>query len=65
MFANLSLKGFTWKREPALYVALAIAVLSVVGQVAAGETTWQLAVPVVVSLIGGFLVRGRVSPTIL
>ena len=62
MFANLSLKGFTWPREPILYLTLAAAVINVVIQAIAGDVTYWVAVESAIGLVMAFIARGRVSP---
>ena len=63
MFENLSFSEFTWKREPALWIALAVAILSVVSGAVSGTADWGTAIESIVVLVAGFLVRGQVSPT--
>lgn len=62
MFENLSLRGFTWPREPVLYITLIAAILNAVAQLLVGDITWVIAVETVVTLILGFIARGKVSP---
>lgn len=62
MFENLSLKGFTWPREPVLYLTLLVAVLNVVIQTLSGDVTWITAVESVIGLVLGFIARGQVAP---
>ena len=62
MFENLSLKGFTWPREPVLYLTLAAAVINIVIQAIAGDVTYWVAVESAVGLVLAFIARGRVSP---
>ena len=59
MFGNL---GWTWKREPVLYIALLIAVGTVVQDAFTGGVDLESAVIGVVELLLGFVARGRVSP---
>ena len=63
MFDNLSIKTFTWSREPALWIALAVAVLGIVSGAVSGSADWGTAIESIVVLVAGFLVRGQVSPT--
>jgi len=62
MFENLSLKGFTWPREPVLYLTLLVAVLNVVIQALSGDVTWITAVESVIGLVLGFVARSQVAP---
>ena len=63
MFQNLSLKGFTWPREPVLYLTLLVAVINVAIQYINGDVTWVQGLETLVILVGGFIARGQVSPT--
>lgn len=63
MFANLSLSQFTWKREPILYLALALAAGKIVYDVMSGSLDLQAGVEAFVVLLFGFFGRGQVSPT--
>ena len=62
MFENLSLREFTWPREPVLYLTLLVAVLNVVIQMLAGDVTWVTAVETIIGLVLGFVARSQVSP---
>jgi hypothetical protein len=62
MFTNLDLRQFTWKREPVLYVTLAIMVLQVVSSALQGDLAWVDAVESIVLLVFGFVARGEVKP---
>ncbi len=62
MFQNLSFKGFTWPREPVLYLTLLVAVVNVIIAYITGDVGWVEALESLVILIGGFIARGRVSP---
>lgn len=62
MFANLSLRSFTWRREPVLYLALGIAVAQLVYQVWAGDLGSEDAIGLGLDLVLGFFLRGQVSP---
>ena len=62
MFQNLSLKGFTWPREPVLYLTLIAAILTTVASALTGDLSWVQAVEAVIILVGGFIARGQVSP---
>lgn len=63
MFENLSIRAFTWRREPVLYITLIVAILNVVGAVLTGEVALVEATETIVLLIFGFIARGQVSPT--
>lgn len=62
MFQNLSLKGFTWPREPVLYLTLIAAILTTVASVLTGDLGWVDALEALVIVVGGFIARGQVSP---
>lgn len=62
MFENLDLRQFTWKREPVLYVTLAIAILSVVANVLGGDVDVGDGIEAAVKILLGFIVRGEVTP---
>lgn len=62
MFTNLSLKGFTWPREPVLYLTLIVAVLNVVIAYIQGDVTWVQGLESLSILVAGFIARGRVTP---
>ena len=62
MFENLSLKGFTWRREPILYLALALAIGNLVYTGLTGDAAWDTVGESVVALLFGFFGRGQVSP---
>lgn len=62
MFENLSLKGFTWPKEPVLYLALIVAILNVVIQALSGDLSWFAAAESVFVLIMGFIARSQVTP---
>ena len=62
MFQNLSLRGFTWPREPILYLTLAGALLNVVIALLSGEIGSHAALESVLLLIGGFIGRAKVTP---
>ena len=62
MFENLSLKEFTWPREPVLYLTLLVAILNIVISVITGEVSILTAIETLVGLIIGFIARGKVSP---
>ncbi len=57
-----ALKKFTWRREPVLYVALAIACLQVVAPVVAGDVSWVTVLQPLATLLIGFFLRGQVTP---
>ena len=63
MFHDLSLKAFTWPREPVLYLTLLVAILNVVIQYLNGDVSWVQGLETLVILIGGFIARGQVTPT--
>lgn len=44
------------KKEPALIIGLLISILTLLGQVAAGEVTWAVAVPLIATAITRFFV---------
>lgn len=62
MFQNLSLKGFTWPKEPVLYLALLVAIVNVGISVINGEVGWPEALESAAIAIGAFIARGRVTP---
>ena len=62
MFENLSLKGFTWPREPVLYLTLVAAIINVIIQTIAGDVTYWVAIETAVGLVLAFIARGRVTP---
>ncbi|HEX7098942.1 MAG TPA: hypothetical protein VF377_06850 [Acidimicrobiia bacterium] len=62
MLENFSLKEFTWKREPILWLALILAIGQVVYQALGGAIGVEEAVQAIITLIFGFLGRGQVSP---
>lgn len=62
MFSNLTLRGFTLRREPVLYAWLAVAVAQTIAEHLAGSIDQATAVSALVELIVAFAVRGRVSP---
>lgn len=62
MFANLSLSGFTWRREPILYLALLVAIGTLGLEVADGALEWPAALESLGILIVGFFGRGQVTP---
>ena len=62
MFENLSLKGFTWPREPVLYLTLLVAIVNVVITGLTGDVTWFEAIESLVILVAGFVARGQVTP---
>lgn len=62
MFQNLSLRGFTWPREPVLYLTAAAALLTTVASALTGDVTWVQALEAAIIVIGGFIARGQVSP---
>ncbi len=62
MFTNFSLTGFTWKREPILYVTLVIGLLNVVQTVLIGDVDLFTAIQSAVLLVFGFVARGEVTP---
>ena len=62
MFENLSFTNFTWKREPILYITLAVAILNVIGTLLAGDVEFAQAIETIVLLVFGFFARGQVSP---
>lgn len=62
MFQNLSLKGFTWKREPILYITLLVAILNVVITAMSGDLAWGQAGESIILLLFGFFGRGQVTP---
>ena len=64
MFENLSLKGFTWPREPVLYIGTVVAVLNAVASLLTGDATWLVALETVVVAVSAFIARGRVSPVV-
>ena len=62
MLKNLTLKGFKWRREPALYLTL-IAALSMLGvDVLNADVAAGTAVEMATTMIAGFFIRGKVSP---
>lgn len=63
MFENLSLRGFTWNREPVLYVTLAVAILQVVVTIMTGDIALADGAMTIMTLVFGFIVRGEVTPT--
>lgn len=63
MFENLSLKDFTWPREPVLYLTLLVAILNVAIQALVGDLSWFAAAESVFVLVAGFIARGQVTPT--
>lgn len=62
MFENFSLREFTWRREPILWLALVLAVGQVVYETLGGSIGVEEAVQAIITLIFGFLGRGKVSP---
>ena len=62
MFQNLKLSEFTWRREPILYLALAIAILNLVYAYLTGDLAMTDGVESLVALLVGFFGRGQVSP---
>lgn len=62
MFENFSLREFTWRREPILWLALVLAVGQVVYEALGGSIGVEEAVQAIITLIFGFLGRGQVSP---
>lgn len=62
MFENLNLSEFTWRREPILWLALAVAVGNVVLAALGGDMEWSAALESLAVLIVGFFGRGQVSP---
>ena len=62
MFENLSLSGFTWPREPVLYLTLVAAIINAAIQALTGDVTWWVAGETAVGLVMAFIARGRVSP---
>ena len=62
MFANLNLLNFTWKREPVLYIALAVALLNIVSSWFDGGLVAVDALESGFALVWGFFTRGQVSP---
>jgi hypothetical protein len=44
------------KKEPAIIIGILIALLTVLGQVAAGDVTWAAAVPVLAGIVTRFFV---------
>lgn len=63
MFENLSWASiWSFRREPALWAALVVAVANVVAQVITGDLAWGQAVETLVTLAIGFIVRGQVTP---
>lgn len=62
MFEDLKLSEFTWRREPILYLALAVAIGNVILGVADGAIEWSVALESLVVLIVGFFGRGQVTP---
>ena len=62
MLENLSLRGFTWRREPVLYVALAVGLLNLVLSVLNGDVGTEDAIEWTVGAVAAFFVRGQVTP---
>ena len=62
MFQNLSLKEFSWPREPVLYLTLIAAILTTVASALSGDLGWVQAVEAIIILVGGFIARGQVTP---
>lgn len=62
MFENLSFADFTFRREPVLYLALAAALLMLIGDALTGDIAASTAIQSAVSLVVGFFARGQVSP---
>lgn len=62
MFQNLSLKGFTWPREPVLYLTVIAAILTTVASVIDGSVNWVDGLEALVIVVGGFIARGQVTP---
>lgn len=62
MFENLSLTGFTWPREPVLYLTLVAAIINVIIQALVGDVTYWVGIETIIGLIMAFIARGRVSP---
>jgi len=62
MFENLSFRGFTWPKEPVLYLTLLVAILNVAISLITGDVSWGEAIDTVIILIGGFVARGQVTP---
>lgn len=62
MFENLSLKGFTWPREPVLYLTLLVAIVNVIISVISGDADIVTAIESLGVIIAGFIARGRVTP---
>ena len=62
MFENLRLGNFTWRREPALWIALGIALLNVAASLVDGGLVLGDAVESAIALLGGFFIRGQVTP---
>ncbi len=56
MFENL---GWTWKREPVLYVTLAVAIGNLVRDFLADVSTLETLIIGVATLLLGFVARGR------
>lgn len=54
--------GFTWRREPVLYLTLITAAAGIVGDFAAGALDLETAIVAGVELLVGFFLRGQVSP---
>ena len=62
MLENLTFKGFTWPKEPVLYLTLLVAVVNVVISLINGDVGWAQGLETVAVLVGGFIARGRVTP---
>ena len=62
MFQNLSLRDFTWPREPVLYLTLLVAVVNVVIAYIQGDVSWVQGIETLFVLISGFIARGQVTP---
>jgi len=62
MFKNLSLKEFTWPREPVLYITTVASILFAVASLLTGEYTWIQGIEQLGIIISGFTARGQVSP---
>ncbi len=63
MFQNLSLKGFTFPKEPVLYLTLLVAIANIVISALSGDVSWVTAIETIIGILVGFFARGQVTPT--
>ncbi len=59
MFENL---GWTWKREPVLYITLLIAIGNLVRDFVTDVATLETLIVGILTLLLGFVARGQVTP---